>query len=91
MGSLAKLFTSLSISKQLVSPAFLGPNLQIIRNFKFVDKPTPGNGKQYRREVFFPEDGKYTVKPLENKHLAGRDPVTGRKVAQGIGGGVKHK
>lgn len=91
MGSLAKLFTSLAISKQLVRPAFLGSNLQIVRTFKFVDKPEPGNGKQYRREVFFPADGKYSVKPLDNKHLAGRDPVSGRKVAQGIGGGVKHK
>lgn len=91
MGSLAKLFTSLSIAKQVVSPAFLASNFQSVRTFKFVDKPTPGNGKQYRREVFFPKDGKYTVKPLDNKHLAGRDPVSGRKVAQGLGGGVKHK
>lgn len=29
--------------------------------------------------------------PLENTHLAGRDPVTGRVVANGIGGGIKHK
>lgn len=31
------------------------------------------------------------MKPLNVTHLAGRDPETGRKVVQGIGGGVKHK
>lgn len=31
------------------------------------------------------------MKPLNVTHLAGRDPVTGRVVANGIGGGVKHK
>ena len=95
MGSLIKLFNNLSITKAFISPAFLGTSLgvnhQIIRTFKFVDKPKPGLGKQYRRQVFFPKDGKYTIEPLDTKHLAGRDPVSGRKVAQGIGGGVKHK
>ena len=47
--------------------------------------------RQYRRIVHYPEDGKYTVKPLDNTHLAGRDPVTGRVVAKGIGGGIKFK
>lgn len=27
----------------------------------------------------------------DNTHLAGRDPVSGRKVVNGLGGGVKHK
>jgi large subunit ribosomal protein L2 len=91
--SLAKLFTNLSISKQLLqSPAFLGGvNLQATRTFKFVTKPKPGKGQQFKRLVHFPEDGKYTVKPLDNTHMAGRDPITGRKVAIGISGGVKHK
>lgn len=31
------------------------------------------------------------MKPLDVTHLAGRDPKTGRVVAKGIGGGVKHK
>ena len=57
---------------------------------KFVDKPLPGvNGKSYRRIVHFP--GEYTVKPLEVTNLGGRDPVTGRLVCKGIGGGIKHK
>lgn len=41
------------------------------------------------RIVHRPEE--YTVEPLKTTHLAGRDPVTGRVVAKGIGGGVKHK
>lgn len=87
--SLAKLFTKLAIVKPFVTPSFLG--VAQVRTFKFVDKPKPGKGQQFRRVVHYPEDKKYTVKPLENTHLAGRDPVSGRKVANGIGGGVKHK
>uniref|UniRef100_A0A0N4U580 Ribosomal_L2_C domain-containing protein n=1 Tax=Dracunculus medinensis TaxID=318479 RepID=A0A0N4U580_DRAME len=34
-------------------------------------------------------DGQYTHKPLVIRRLGGRDPVTGRKVNQHIGGGVK--
>lgn len=86
---LANLFTKLAISKPLVAPAFL--SVAQVRAFRFVDKPKPGEGQQFRRVVHFPEDGKYTVKPLDNTHLAGRDPISGRKVANGIGGGVKHK
>lgn len=33
----------------------------------------------------------YTVKPLNTTNLGGRDPVTGRMVVKGIGGGIKHK
>lgn len=43
------------------------------------------------RLVHYPKDNKYTIRPLEVTHLAGRDPETGRVVAKGIGGGVKHK
>ncbi|CAO1425657.1 unnamed protein product [Diamesa hyperborea] len=68
-------------------------NNQVVRTvIKFIDKPKPGtNGKQYRRIVHFPINYEYTVKPLDTTHLAGRDPVTGRVVAKGIGGGIKHK
>lgn len=31
--------------------------------------------------VHYPEDRKYTIKPLNVTHLAGRDPVTGRVVS----------
>jgi len=48
----------------------------------------PGN---YRYRVKYPEDGQYTIKKLEIQKLGGRDPVTGRKVIQGVGGGSKQK
>uniref|UniRef100_A0A1B0DI44 Uncharacterized protein n=1 Tax=Phlebotomus papatasi TaxID=29031 RepID=A0A1B0DI44_PHLPP len=54
-----------------------------------IDLPKPGQGKAFRRIVHFPEE--YTIKPLEVTNLAGRDPKTGRVVAKGIGGGIKHK
>ncbi|CRL05014.1 CLUMA_CG018042, isoform A [Clunio marinus] len=93
MGTLTKLFAALSISRQLMKTSTtLGVISQFQRSHKFVVIPEPGKGhKQFRRIVHYPKDGKYTVKPLDNTHLAGRDPVTGRKVVQGLGGGVKHK
>lgn len=55
-----------------------------------IEKPKPGvKGNCYRRVVHFPEE--YTVKPLNTTNLGGRDPVTGKLVAKGIGGGIKHK
>lgn len=61
-----------------------------VRN-KYLHKELPqiGHGKAFRRIVHFPEE--YTVKPLEVTNLGGRDPVTGRLVVKGIGGGIKHK
>lgn len=86
-----KIFSGLSATRQLLTtPSVLAATQN--RSFKFVVKPEPGkNRKQYRRIVHYPEDGKYTVKPLDNTHLAGRDPVSGRKVCEGIGGGLKNK
>jgi large subunit ribosomal protein L2 len=92
MSTLIKLLNNLTIAKQLINVQNV--NHQIVRTaFKFVDKPKPGvGGKQYRRIVHFPENlNDYTVKPLDTTHLAGRDPITGRLVAKGIGGGLKHK
>nr|XP_046465408.1 39S ribosomal protein L2, mitochondrial isoform X1 [Neodiprion pinetum] len=58
--------------------------------WKGIDKPKPGvPGTCYRRIVHYPEE--YTVKPLKVTNLGGRDPVTGRLVVKGIGGGIKHK
>jgi hypothetical protein len=48
-----------------------------------------GEVKNYRYVVHYPEDEKYTVKKLPMTKLGGRDPVTGRKVVQGIRGGAK--
>ncbi|XP_034949906.1 39S ribosomal protein L2, mitochondrial [Chelonus insularis] len=53
-------------------------------------KPKPGiKGKSYRRFIHWEDE--YTIKPLQVTNLAGRDPITGRKVCIGIGGGIKHK
>ncbi|XP_058834756.1 large ribosomal subunit protein uL2m [Topomyia yanbarensis] len=56
---------------------------------RVMNKPKPGLGKAYRRIVHYPEQ--YTVEPLHVTNLAGRDPETGRMIAKGIGGGIKHK
>ncbi|XP_018322266.1 39S ribosomal protein L2, mitochondrial [Agrilus planipennis] len=55
----------------------------------YIEKPLIGHGKSFRRIVHYPEE--YTVKPLEVTNLGGRDPVSGRLVVKGIGGGIKHK
>lgn len=63
----------------------------IFINSQFITLTTGDKHQQYRRQVHYPEDGKYTIKPLDNTHLAGRDLKTGRVIANGIGGGIKHK
>ncbi|KAB0795804.1 hypothetical protein PPYR_09865 [Photinus pyralis] len=79
----------------LLKSVFISPSKDVahllggVRHFKYVEKPKPGFGKSYRRIVHYPE--KYTVKPLDVTNLAGRDPVSGRLVCKGIGGGIKHK
>ena len=40
--------------------------------------PEPGDGKNYRFKVLYPEDKQYTVKPLKMQKLGGRDPETGQ-------------
>ncbi|XP_025199438.1 39S ribosomal protein L2, mitochondrial [Melanaphis sacchari] len=57
-------------------------------NFTHMELPSP-KSRNFRREIEWPE--KYTIKPLNNKHLAGRDPDTGRVVVKGLGGGIKQK
>ncbi|OAD62701.1 39S ribosomal protein L2, mitochondrial [Eufriesea mexicana] len=58
--------------------------------WNLVKVPKPGvKGKSFRRIVHFKDE--YTVEPLQVTNLGGRDPVTGRLVAKGIGGGIKHK
>lgn len=85
--------TSLSIAlKQLTINEFSN-YLKIVgcirTKSRYVEKPEIGHGKSFRRIVHFPDE--YTIKPLEVTNLAGRDPKTGRKVVNGIGGGIKHK
>lgn len=88
MASLTTALCKLAVHEHNVLPKF-----RALVRFKYcsiVDKPEPGvPGTYYRRVIHFPE--KYTVQPLENTHLGGRDSVTGRLVAKGIGGGIKHK
>ncbi|KAJ6635516.1 39S ribosomal protein L2, mitochondrial [Pseudolycoriella hygida] len=88
MASLVKLFQNCKISGLLTNSAkcIVVPERTI---YKFIKKPSPGTGHAYRRIVHYPKE--YTVKPLDVTNLAGRDPVTGRVVAKGIGGGIKHK
>uniref|UniRef100_A0A182YIQ6 Uncharacterized protein n=1 Tax=Anopheles stephensi TaxID=30069 RepID=A0A182YIQ6_ANOST len=90
MATLARLFQRLAVSAlpkdvryTAVRPISL-ESLEILLN-----KPKPGGGKSYRRIVHYPEQ--YTIEPLNVTNLAGRDPKTGRLVAKGIGGGIKHK
>lgn len=90
MQSLTRLLnTALTLQPvQLAGRGIVG--LQQLRGkTKVVEKPKPGAGQQFRRTVHFPEE--YTVEPLKITHLAGRDPVSGRMVAKGIGGGVKQQ
>ncbi|XP_041980791.1 39S ribosomal protein L2, mitochondrial [Aricia agestis] len=85
-----KLFSRLTIN---TSPSIVTRSIHVSPSLLIskpnLVKPKPGLGISYRRIVHYPEE--YTVKPLEVTNLAGRDPVSGRIVAKGIGGGIKHK
>lgn len=91
MAGLSRLFQSLRIAPHLLAPVASAEAYSIpVRTiYKFIEKPKPGNGKAFRRIVHYPDE--YTVRPLDVTNLAGRDPETGRMVAKGIGGGIKHK
>ncbi|CAH0553731.1 unnamed protein product [Brassicogethes aeneus] len=86
MSNIARIFQRLSINEVTNVGRILGG---IRQKTKFVELPEIGRGKAFRRIVHYPEQ--YTVKPLDVTNLAGRDPVTGRMVVKGIGGGIKHK
>lgn len=94
MASLALSLQKLTLAESKLLPKFTVAVCQAHRiPHKFgkivtIPEPSAGN-KAYRRIVHFPKE--YTVKPLEVTNLGGRDPVTGRVVANGIGGGIKHK
>lgn len=90
MANLATLFQKLLLFDTKILPKYYQICVRSIYYVGEIEKPKPGvKGKSYRRIVHYPKD--YTVKPLEVTNLAGRDPVTGRLVAKGIGGGIKHK
>ncbi|XP_045538765.1 39S ribosomal protein L2, mitochondrial [Papilio machaon] len=87
--ALNKLFTGLTLTSTSIARRTIQTSCYNFASKPNIEKPKPGFGKSYRRIVHFPEE--YTVKPLNVTNLAGRDPVTGRLVAKGIGGGIKHK
>lgn len=87
--ALQKLFSNLAITPALITRRTIHVASVTFASKPNIEKPKPGFGISYRRIVHFPE--KYTVKPLDVTNLAGRDPVSGRVVAKGIGGGIKHK
>ncbi|KAH9633562.1 hypothetical protein HF086_013239 [Spodoptera exigua] len=87
--ALNRLFAGLAITPNLISRRAIHIAAVNFASQPDIDKPKPGLGKSYRRIVHFPKE--YTVKPLEVTNLAGRDPVSGRVIAKGIGGGIKHK
>ncbi|KFD48747.1 hypothetical protein M513_10377 [Trichuris suis] len=51
--------------------------------------PKPGPNKQYKYDYSVLEGMAYTHKPLRLRRLGGRNPETGRKVNQRVGGGYK--
>lgn len=50
-----------------------------------------GEWENYKYVPHYPPNNRYTVEKLEMTKLGGRDPVTGRKIIQGIGGGNPRK
>ncbi|GJQ68897.1 mRpL2 [Trypoxylus dichotomus] len=85
MTPLTRALQKLSLTEIQAIPRFLVS----VRTKKWVEKPEIGYGVSYRRIIHYPEE--YTIKPLDVTNLGGRDPVTGRLVVKGIGGGIKHK
>ncbi|XP_015173244.1 PREDICTED: 39S ribosomal protein L2, mitochondrial [Polistes dominula] len=65
--------------------------LQSKRNrWKLVKLPEPDDPRTYFKRIVHYTD-EYTIEPLKVTNLGGRDPVTGRVVVKGLGGGIKHK
>ncbi|XP_011208055.1 39S ribosomal protein L2, mitochondrial [Bactrocera dorsalis] len=93
MNNLTRLLANCTLNAsrhQLINKSgIVAAGIQVRGKCKVVEKPKPGAGQQFRRVVHYPEE--YTIEPLKITHLAGRDPVSGRLVAKGIGGGIKQK
>jgi len=62
-------------------------NISIRSVHQELNLPKIGGGRQFKYIVLYPL--KYTTKPIPIRKLGGRDPITGRKVVQGWGGGKK--
>ena len=89
MISLLQVFKKVAINAKNGVQHVSKNNISLASLETFLSKPKPGHGKSFRRIVHFPD--KYTVEPLNVTNLAGRDPNSGRMIAKGIGGGIKHK
>jgi len=50
-----------------------------------------GKMKNFHHIIHYPEHGRYTIDRLDVTKMGGRDPETGRKVIQKVGGGHKQK
>lgn len=46
----------------------------------YINLPERGRGRQFRRIIQYPKDGKYTTEPLDVIRMGGRDPVTGKLI-----------
>ncbi|XP_042226963.1 39S ribosomal protein L2, mitochondrial-like [Homarus americanus] len=95
VGSLCRGLGALTLRSggpSLTTISFTKHSFQQVRsnyNIHYIDQPAPGDHKNYRYKVHFPEDGQYTVKPLKTTKLGGRDPETGRIIVGTLGGGAK--
>ena len=67
----------LKITLNGLSESFHTSSLNHKWNVFHLCKPTAVRSN-FRRKIYYPE--KYTVEPLKNDHLAGRDPNTGKVV-----------
>jgi len=67
----------------------VGPHKQLPPAVKYDGRM--GEFKNFRHVIYYPPDGRYTTDKLDVRKMAGRDPVTGRKVIQQVEGGHKQK
>lgn len=71
-----------TITECSISPTFIqtrnrmGPPIKTHAGYDQPELPKPSGA--FWRKVLYPEDNKYTVKPLDVQRLGGRDPVSGK-------------
>lgn len=93
MGVLCREFRAVTLASRSLLPTTVCARdaLQQVRglNISHINRPAPGDHKNYRYKVHYPEDGQYTIKHLKTTKLGGRDPETGRIIVGTLGGGAK--
>ncbi|KAF2352108.1 Ribosomal Proteins L2 RNA binding domain [Trinorchestia longiramus] len=61
-------------------------------NIRHINRPAPDDRKfNYKFQVYYPKDGKYTIKHLDMESTCGRNPITGRKIVGTAGKGMDPK